>query len=87
MSEIENPPKIRIIRMRNVPAIDATGLNLLGELIKDSIKIGVKIILSGVNSQPRNAMKIYGILNIIGEENVFDNIDDALERAKIILEE
>jgi SulP family sulfate permease len=85
MSEIENPPKIRIIRMRNVPAIDATGLNLLKEIIKNSIKIKTKIILSGVNLQPMAAIKQYGLIDEIGNENVFDNIDDALKRANEIL--
>ncbi|MBK8946155.1 MAG: sulfate permease [Ignavibacteriae bacterium] len=85
MNEIENPPKIRIIRMRNVPAVDATGLKMLKEIYRDSSHLGIKIILSGVNPQPKNAIKQFGLNEVIGEENIFDNIDDALKRANEIL--
>jgi SulP family sulfate permease len=82
---IENPPKVRIIRMRSVPAIDATGLHTLKEFYKDSEKQGTKLILSGVHTQPLYAMTQAGLLDMFGEDNVFGNIDDALDRAREIL--
>ena len=85
MRVIEEPPKVRIIRMRNVPAIDATGLHTLEEFYKDSKKQGTIIVLSGVHTQPLYAMTQSGLLDLFGEENVFGNIDDALDRAREIL--
>lgn len=85
MRVIEKPPKIRIIRMRNVPAIDATGLHTLKEFYYDSQKQETKIILSGVHTQPLFAMTQAGLLDLFGEENIFGNIDDALDRAREIL--
>ncbi len=82
---IENPPKVRIIRMRSVPAIDATGLHTLREFYKDSEKQGTKLILSGVHTQPLYAMTQAGLFDLFGEENIFGNIDDALDRAREIL--
>ncbi|GIV46151.1 MAG: sodium-independent anion transporter [Ignavibacterium sp.] len=82
---VENPPKILIIRMRNVPAIDATGLQILKELYNDSKKNGMQIILSGVHTQPLYAMTQAGIFDLYGEENIHGNIDDALDRAREIL--
>lgn len=82
---VENPPKILIIRMRNVPAIDATGLQILRELYDDSQKKGTHIILSGVHTQPLYAMTQAGIFDLYGEENIHGNIDDALDRAREIL--
>ncbi|MBI1936848.1 MAG: sulfate permease [Ignavibacteriales bacterium] len=82
---IEEPPKVRIIRMRNVPAIDATGLQTLKEFYYDSKKQGTKVILSGVHAQPLFAMTQAGLLDLFGEENVHGNIDDALDRAREIL--
>lgn len=82
---VENPPKILIIRMRNVPAIDATGLQILRELYHDSKKQGTQIILSGVHTQPLYAMTQAGIFDLYGEENIHGNIDDALDRAREIL--
>lgn len=82
---VENPPKILIIRMRNVPAIDATGLQILRELYYDSKKNGTHLILSGVHTQPLYAMTQAGIFDLYGEENIHGNIDDALDRAREIL--
>jgi SulP family sulfate permease len=84
---IENPPKVRIIRMRNVPAIDSTGLHVLEEVLRDSRKEGTEVIFSGVHAQPLMAFDNSGLLKKIGEKNVHANIDEALVRAKEILEE
>ncbi len=85
MRIVENPPAVRILRMRNVPVIDATGLNMLKDLVTHSERTGTRIVLSGVHPQPLETMRQYGIVNGIGEENVLENIDDALERARKIL--
>ncbi|MEW6702383.1 MAG: sulfate permease [Bacteroidota bacterium] len=85
MRVVEDPPKIRIIRMRNVPAIDATGLQTLKEFYHESQKLGTKVILSGVHAQPLFAFTQAGLLDIFGEENIYGNIDDALDRAREIL--
>jgi SulP family sulfate permease len=85
MRIIEKPPKIRIIRMRNVPAIDATGIHVLEETYKEAKKAGTLLILSGVHTQPLMALDKTGFLEVIGEENIFGNIDDALDRAREIL--
>lgn len=85
MQRIENPPKVMILRMRSVPAIDATGLNLLSQIIKDNEETGVHLILSGVHAQPLFALTQYKLIDEIGEENIFGNIDDALDRAREVL--
>jgi len=85
IQEFEKPPKIRIIRMRNVPAIDATGLHSLTEFYRDSMKMGTQVILSGVHTQPLVAITQSGFLDVIGEDNIHGNIDDALDRARDIL--
>lgn len=82
---LESPPKIRIIRMRNVPAIDSTGLHVLEDLLMESKQEGTKLIFSGVHAQPLMAFEQSGFLKKVGEENVFANIDQALVRAKDIL--
>ncbi len=85
MQSIEQPPKVRIIRMRNVPAIDATGLQTIKDFYNDAIKTNTHIILSGVHTQPLNAMTQAGILELVGKDNVFNNIDDALKKAEFIV--
>jgi len=75
-------PKVRIIRMRNVPSLDATGLNAIREQHRNSEKKGIPFIISGIHSQPLNVLKQSGLLQAIGEENIVQNIDDALKRAE-----
>lgn len=85
MTIVEDPPKVRIIRMRNVPAIDATGLQTLKDFYYDATKHKTHLILSGVHTQPLYAMTQAGIFDLYGEENIHGNIDDALDRAREIL--
>lgn len=85
MAVVEEPPKVRIIRMRNVPAIDATGLQTLKDFHHDAIKQKTHMILSGVHTQPLYAMTQAGIFDLYGEDNIHGNIDDALDRAREVL--
>ncbi|MFO7447844.1 MAG: sulfate permease [Ignavibacteriaceae bacterium] len=85
MLAIEEPPKVRIIRMRNVPAVDATGLQTLKDFYNDAKKHKTHLILSGVHTQPLYAMTQAGIFDLYGEENIYGNIDDALDHAREIL--
>ena len=82
---VENPPKIIIIRMRDVPAIDSTGIHAIEQLLKETKKHGTHLVLSGVHTQPLMALAQAGFIQKIGEENVHGNIDDALDRAREIL--
>lgn len=84
---LQDPPEIRIIRMRSVPAIDATGLNSLRSLYLDSKKAGITLLLSGVNPQPLKALKNFGLYEQVGDKNIHQHIDSTLERAKEILAE
>ena len=71
-----------VLRMRSVPAIDATALNSLDDLYKKCQEKNVTLILSHVNAQPLNAMKKSGLYKAVGKDNFCPNIDSALERAK-----
>ena len=73
---------IRIIRMRRVNFIDATGIHNLEIFIDAALKEGRTIILSGVNDSVREAIEQAGIADKIGRENVLDHISKALVRAE-----
>lgn len=82
---VENPPKIIIIRMRDVPAIDSTGIHALGQLLKETKRHGTHLVLSGVHTQPLMALAQAEFIEKIGEANIHGNIDDALDHAREIL--
>lgn len=82
---LKSKPKILIVRMRQVPVIDATGLHLLEELHNQCRRDGTQVVFSGVHAQPLFALQKTELWERIGAENVFGNIDDALNRARTIL--
>ena len=81
---LERPPKVFILRMRRVPAIDASGMHALDEFFSKCKRQGTTLLLSGVHAQPMFALAKYGLLDRVGEENMFGNVDDALNRAREI---
>lgn len=78
-------PKILILRMRQVPSIDAAGIQMIEGLLSKCRSEGTQLLLSGVHSQPIVALSKSGLLKDIGEQNVLANIDAALNRAREIL--
>ena len=82
---LERPPRVFILRMRRVPAIDATGMHALDEFYLKCKRQGTVLLLAGVHAQPMFALAKYGLLDKVGEQNMFGNIDDALDRAREIL--
>jgi len=82
LNQVAKKPRVLIIRMRDVPAIDATGLHALRELARRYRGEGTLLLLSDVHAQPMFALVRSDILPEIGEDNLFGNIDDALNRAR-----
>jgi len=78
-------PKILILRMREVLAMDATGLNALEDLHEKLRRRNKYLILNGPHAQPYMMMDRAGFLDMLGRENVCAHIDDSLARARTIL--
>ena len=78
---------IRIIRMRRVNFIDATGIHNFEIFIESAQKEGQTIILSGVNADVYETLLHSGIVTMVGEENVLDHIHKALARAEELSKE
>ncbi|MDK2791784.1 MAG: sulfate permease, SulP family [Deferribacteres bacterium] len=82
ITSLEQSPKVFILRMRNVPMIDATGIHALTEICSDFEKKGTSVILSGVSPYVKKLLLKAGINKIVGDENIVDHIDKAIEIAK-----
>jgi len=68
-----------------VPAIDASGIHALEEFYLKCKRQGTRLLLSGVHAQPMFALMKYGLTDRVGEENMYGNIDDALDAARKIV--
>ncbi|WP_372795373.1 SulP family inorganic anion transporter [Pontiella sp.] len=72
---------VLILRIRNVPAIDATGLQHLRQLYLQCHRQHTQLIFSGVAPQPHRTFEQSGFLAEVGAENFCSSIDEALKRA------
>lgn len=77
--------KVVIIRMRSVPAIDASAMRSLNSLAERAEKKNIQLLFSHVNEQPLQAMKKYGFYDMIGEDNFRSDIVDAINYAEQII--
>lgn len=82
LGQVAKKPKVLIIRMREVPAIDSTGLHTLHELARSCRHDGTLLLLADVHAQPMFALVRSDMLAELGEENLFGNLDSALDRAR-----
>ena len=88
ISEIAKSPKVLILRMRNVPAIDATGIYALERLAKKCRHEGTTLILTEIRQQPLSAIVRARKLELFGgRQNLAKSLEIALERARQILDE
>ena len=85
VSQVAGKPKVLILRMRNVSAMDSSGLHALSDVIQRARKDGTAVILSGIHMQPLVALTGSAALEMIGSENVVGNLDLALGRARTLL--
>ena len=77
--------KVVVIRMRSVPAIDASAMKSLRELANRAKKKKITLVFSHVNEQPMSVMKKDHFVEMIGEENFHKNIVEALDYAEQLI--
>lgn len=85
MERTKNNYKVLILRMRNTLYLDAGGIRALEQCKAACDRKGITIVLSGIHTQPFMLCEKTGMTEKIGRENIFDNINAALERAKEII--
>jgi SulP family sulfate permease len=85
LAEVFGKPKVLIIRMRRVPAIDSTGLNVLRDLVRRTRHDRTLVLLAELQEQPLAAVRRSGLLAEIGPESVLGTIDLALAVAQQFL--
>ena len=83
LTEIARPPKVFILRMRNVPAIDATGIHALEQMAKKCRHQGTALILTEIGHQPLRAIVRAGKLDALGgRTHLAKTLEIALEWAR-----
>lgn len=86
-STMGEKPKVRIIRMRKVPFIDATAVHNLEMLIRSSQEENIHVVLSGVNQNVREVLEHAGIDRLVGKDHICAHITIAVKMANRIAAE
>jgi len=81
LSRLDSMPPIVILRLRNMTAIDATGLGAIRDLADQLHAKGRSLLLCGAREQPAAPMKQAEFERHVGAENICGSISEALERA------
>ena len=84
--DVESLPPVVILRLRNMTAIDATGLHELEKLADRLRATGRTLLLCGARSQPEQLLKQSTFLQYLGEENMLPHVEAALSRAREVYE-
>lgn len=86
LSEAHPTPQVLIIRLRHVPFIDATGLQVLEEAVEDLQRRGVRVMLAEVNGRVYRKLGRIGLVDKLGRKNIAQSLIVLLERARGIVE-
>ena len=84
--DIHTLPPVVILRLRNMTALDATGLFALEEVARQLHAIKRVLILCGAREQPAELIRQAEFEEVIGRENICDNVQEALRRAEEVFE-
>lgn len=79
---VARKPRVFILRMRNVPAIDASGIRVLDDLFESFSRQGIQFLIAGIDAQPRQALERAGRIDRYGRRNFVPTLDEALLRAR-----
>ena len=82
LSSIQRRPRVLVLRMDAVLAMDATGLQALEDLLSEARRDGTALLLAGVQPQPREVLERVGFLDRTGRDRVFETLAGALDRAR-----
>jgi SulP family sulfate permease len=84
--KMQELPPVVIIRLRNMTAMDATGLYALEEIARQLQASGRTLILCGAREQPAQLMQQAEFEDVVGRENICSNVNEALRRAEAVFE-
>ncbi len=85
--QLEALPPVVILRLRNMTAIDATGVKAVEDLATRLHTSGRQLLLCGMREQPRKLMRQAKFQEHIGAKNILRNVQRALRRASELVAE
>lgn len=87
LARIDALPKVLILELHLVTAMDATGMNVLESIVERMQYSGNHVVLSGIHHQPLRMLRKAGFVDLIGRKNLRASLEDSLKRAAVIIGE
>ena len=84
LGAVARAPRVLVLVMRQVNAIDSTGLHALKDMLSRFKAMGTEILVVGLHAQPMVALERTGLLEWLGRDNLVGTIDEALDRARTL---
>jgi len=85
LGQISARPRVLIIRMRHVGALDSTGMHALKDVVRRSRRNGAAVLFADLREQPLAAITGSSMMAELGPNVLFESIDDALDAARTLL--
>ncbi len=82
LAEVGSHPKVLILRLRDVPVIDSTGLHALHDVVKRSQREGTRVLLTEVQPAVRRVIERSHVGDLLGPEAITDSLDDAITQVR-----
>jgi len=83
LAEVGSRPKVLILRLRDVPVIDSTGLHALHDVVKRSQRDGTRVLLTEVQSNVRRVIERSLLGDLLGPGAITESMDDALRQVRL----
>lgn len=81
MGSVASAPRLLVLRLRHVPAMDATGIHALARVIAERQQAGTRVVLAELQEQPRQALERAGVLARLGAGGVAASVEEAFRDA------
>ncbi len=78
LAAVSRKPRVLVVRLRRVPFIDSTGLNVLRDLVRRTQGDGTTVIIAEIQDQPRQALQRAGLVELVGPEHVVGSLELAI---------
>jgi len=83
--QLEQTPRVLIIRLQKVPIIDATGIRVMRSIVREAAHRGTRIILSEPDPRILKELTDARLVFMVGKANISDTLEKAIDRSKAIL--
>ncbi|MDR2536537.1 MAG: STAS domain-containing protein [Treponema sp.] len=80
--KVAKKPHALILRMREVPVIDSTGITALESFLIQCRRQKLRLIICEIRSQPRKFLENYGFIEDFGADNIVETLEEAVELAE-----